>query len=188
MSHKDWQIIRLSKGDSFWAHKVYFGIRFDIISRRSLNYNGNRKIMNDKNISEESSFEEKFMSLLSHLSILIPNIGIIAPIIIFVTQKDKSRFVKFHSIQAIFFQLILMVVMMASIFTGIILMIVSIPWTAMDSQPGTLFFVSMIIMFLYFPLWLVFGVYAVVAAVKSFKSELFKYVLIGKIVKRKIYS
>ncbi|MQY74498.1 MAG: DUF4870 domain-containing protein [Clostridia bacterium] len=36
------------------------------------------------------------------ISTLIPNIGIIAPIIIWVNQKEKSKFVKFNAIQAIF--------------------------------------------------------------------------------------
>ncbi|GAG67129.1 unnamed protein product, partial [marine sediment metagenome] len=33
-------------------------------------------------MNEEITSEEKLMSLLSHLSILIPNIGVIAPIVI----------------------------------------------------------------------------------------------------------
>ncbi|MGM0366483.1 MAG: DUF4870 domain-containing protein [Actinomycetota bacterium] len=139
-------------------------------------------------MDERLSTEEKLLALLSHLSILIPNIGILTPIIIWVTHKEKSRFVKFHALQAIFFQLIFLILMMLFIFIGIILMLIAIPWSASSSaEPGTLFFVSMAFMFLYFPLWLIFGIYAVVAAVKSFKGRTFRYAIIGKIIQRKVY-
>jgi len=76
----------------------------------------------------EISKEEKLMALLSHLSIFIPNIGILAPIIIWVTNKEKSNFVRFNALQAIFFQLIFFILMMLFIFVGIILMLIAIPW------------------------------------------------------------
>ena len=72
-------------------------------------------------MKEKISSEEKLMSLLSHLSIIIQNIGVIAPIIIWVTQKDKSKFVRFNAIQAIFFQLVFFVLVMLSVFTGVVL-------------------------------------------------------------------
>jgi len=40
-----------------------------------------------------------------------------------------------------------------------------------NAEPGTLFFVSMIFMFLYFPLWFFFAVYAILATVKSYKGR-----------------
>ncbi len=124
------------------------------------------------------------------ISILIPNIGIIAPIIIWVNQKEKSKFVKFHAIQAIFYQLVFFVLMMLFIFTGIILMLISMPILSANpnAEPGTLFFISMIFMFLYFPLWFFFAVYAVVAAVKSYKGRIFRYLIIGKIIEKMVYK
>ena len=141
-------------------------------------------------MNEEITSDEKLMSLLSHLSILIPNIGVIAPIIIWINQKEKSKFVKFNAIQAIFYQLALFVLMMLFIFTGIILMLISIPFISANpnADPGTLFFISMIFMFLYFPLWFFFAIYAVVAAVKSYKGRIFRYLIIGKIIEKKVYK
>jgi len=138
----------------------------------------------------EISKEEKLMALLSHLSIFIPNIGILAPIIIWVTNKEKSNFVRFNALQAIFFQLIFFILMMLFIFVGIILMLVAIPWFDLSSnaEPGILFFLSMVFMFMYFPLWIIFGIYAVVASAKSFKGRIFKYAIIGRIIERKVYS
>ena len=138
----------------------------------------------------EISKEEKLMALLSHLSIFIPNIGILAPIIIWVTNKEKSNFVRFNALQAIFFQLIFFILMMLFIFVGIILMLVAIPWFDLSSnaEPGILFFLSMVFMFMYFPLGIIFGIYAAVASAKSFKGRIFKYAIIGRIIERKVYS
>lgn len=141
--------------------------------------------MNDK-----ISKEEKLMALLSHLSIFIPNIGILAPIVIWVTNKEKSDFVRFNTLQAIFFQLIFFVLMMLFIFVGIILMLASIPWFDLSSnaEPGIVLFLSMVFMFMFFPLWIIFGIYAVVASIKSYKGKMFKYAIIGRIIERKVYS
>lgn len=141
-------------------------------------------------MSEKIKSDEKLMSLLSHLSIIIPNIGVIAPIIIWVTQKDKSKFVRFHAVQAIFFQLLFFVLLMASIFIGLILMLISLPIITRnpDAAPGALFWVSMGVMNLYFPLWIIFAIYAVVAGVKSFKGRIFRYLIIGRIIEKKVYK
>jgi hypothetical protein len=75
-------------------------------------------------------------------------------------------------------------------FVGIILMLASIPWYDLSSnaEPGTLFFLSMVLMFMFFPLWIIFGIYAAVASVKSYKGKMFKYAIIGRIIERKVYS
>ncbi len=139
---------------------------------------------------EKLKSDEKLMSLLSHLAIVIPNIGIIAPIVIWVTQKDKSKFVRFNAIQAIFFQLVFFVLIMLSIFTGLILMFFSLPFITKnpDAAPGILFWVSMGVMNLYFPLWLIFSIYAAVAAIRSFKGKIFRYIIIGRFVEKRVYK
>ena len=141
-------------------------------------------------MDDKISKEEKLMALLCHLSIFIPNIGMLAPIIIWVTNKEKSDFVRFNALQAIFFQLIFFIFMMLFMFAGIILMLVAIPWYDLSSnaEPGTLFFLSMVFMFMFFPLWIIFGIYAAVASVKSYKGKMFKYAIIGRIIERKVYS
>ncbi|MCE1164064.1 MAG: DUF4870 domain-containing protein [Bacteroidetes bacterium] len=47
--------------------------------------------------------DERLLALLVHLSVLFG--GILLPIIIWAVQKDKSQFVRFHSLQAIFFHI-----------------------------------------------------------------------------------
>jgi len=57
-----------------------------------------------------------------------------------------------------------------------------------NAEPGALFFVSMIFFFLYFPIWFIFIIYAIVGAVLSYQGKIFRYILIGKIIENKIYK
>ena len=141
-------------------------------------------------MNEKIKSDDKLMSILSHLAILIPNIGILAPIVIWLTQKEKSKFVRYNAIQAIFFQLLFFILLMLSLFIGIILMAISLMFANVSSggEPGTFFWVSMGIMNLYFPLWFFFSIYAIVAAVKSYRGKIFRYLIIGKIVKKRVYK
>ena len=118
-------------------------------------------------MNEKISSEGKLMSLLAHLSIVIPNIGIIAPVIIWVTQKDKSKFVRFNAIQAIFFQLVFFVLLMLSIFIGLILMFISLPLITKnpDAAPGR-------------------GL----EHLQPGSGRIFRYLIIGRIIERRIYK
>jgi uncharacterized Tic20 family protein len=137
-------------------------------------------------MKEDIKSDEKLMSLISHLAVVIPNIGVIAPIVIWITQRDKSKFVRFNAIQAIFFQLVLFILIMLSVFIGIILMAIAIP--LMREEPGVLFWVSMGVIYLFVPLWFIFSIYAVVAGIKSFKGIIFRYPIIGRIIERRVYG
>jgi uncharacterized Tic20 family protein len=53
--------------------------------------------------------DERVMAALSHGSALLPMLGIIAPIIIWVTQKEKSKYVAFQALQALAYQTIMIV-------------------------------------------------------------------------------
>lgn len=137
-------------------------------------------------MSEDKKSDDKLMSLISHLAVIIPNIGVVAPIVIWITQKDRSEFVRFNAIQAIFFQLVFFALIMLSVIIGFILMFIAIP--LMGEEPTVLFWVSMGIMSLYFPLWILFSVYAIVAGVKSFRGKIFRYLIIGRIIERRVYK
>lgn len=49
------------------------------------------------------------MAALSHAAILVPGVGLIASIMIWVTQREKSRFVRFQALQATIFHVLLVV-------------------------------------------------------------------------------
>ncbi len=52
--------------------------------------------------------DERILAAMAHGAILIPIYGIIIPAIIWITQKDKSRYVSFQSLQALVYHLMLL--------------------------------------------------------------------------------
>ncbi len=138
--------------------------------------------------------DERVMAALAHVSALLPMIGLIAPIVIWVTQREKSRFVAFQALQAIAFQLVFIVVWFAGVacyigsffltmFGGIALAGLS---QSTNASPliGGVFLIPFLVFFLMILLWVVMIVYGVVAAVMTFQGKDFRYLLVGRWVER----
>ena len=140
--------------------------------------------------------EEKLFALLSHLSIFIG--GVLLPIIFWATQKDKSKFVAFNALQAIFYQLSYIVITIVFAFAFIAI------YVFLGLGAGMLFFsqspdlaplfsvfimIGMIIFYLaLFVVMFGFIGYAIFVGIKSYQGELRKYPIIGNIVYNKVYN
>ncbi len=137
--------------------------------------------------------DERVMAGLSHISALLPLMGVIAPIVIWVTQKDKSRFVAFQSLQALAYQLVMILAWfvgmgcyMASFFSTFFF----ITFMSSDSAgPGNLLFgLGFLTPFLVFGLIFLGGflfiIYGIVGAVLAFQGRDFRYFILGRQVER----
>lgn len=146
--------------------------------------------MNNQNITNE----EKLLAMLSHLSILFG--GIILPIILWAVQKDKSQFVRFHSLQAIFFHIVYLIIILLFSILIIVISIASglgITALAFENQtplvmPALLFIVTIVSVVLIFIV--VFGAigYAIYLAIKAYRGNYIMIPVIGKIIYRKIFN
>jgi uncharacterized Tic20 family protein len=138
--------------------------------------------------------DEKMFALLSHLSLLLG--GIILPIVIWATQKDKLQFVRFHSLQAIFYQVSFVVIFFA--FTiGMLLIIVIIGGgigvlTAFTENAAHFPFFMIIFIFLFYGgiIFISIGsiVYSVYLAIKSYNGFWIKVPVTGNIIWNRINS
>ncbi len=141
--------------------------------------------------SVEPENDEKILALFSHLSIFLG--GIVLPIIFWAINKDKSRFVRFHALQAIFFHIayvaIIIAVVIIMAFIGIGLGVLS-AGTFAAGKDGSLFIVFAMIIFygLIFVSIFIFIGYGIYVGVKSYKGELRRYPFIGKIIYEKVYG
>ncbi len=106
--------------------------------------------------------DDNVIAALAHaLVIFVP---ILAPLVIWLVYKDKSRYVKYQSFQALAYQVVGSIVVFALWMMAIILS----------------FFVIGIILFpVAFILMAVFVVYGLFAAYKCYEGEDFKYAVIG---------
>jgi uncharacterized Tic20 family protein len=62
--------------------------------------------------------DERILAALAHGAILLPIYGIIIPTIIWITQKEKTRYVSFQSLQALAFHLTLLFLYMIACCVG----------------------------------------------------------------------
>ncbi len=144
------------------------------------------------------SQDERVMAALAQISVLVPFLGVIAPIVIWITQKDKSRYVAFQSLQAVAFQLTMIVAWfvgmgcyMCSFFS--VFLVVPFASSLESSQSlsplfGVPFFIPFFIFGLMFLGGFLFILYGIAAAVMTFQGKPFRYAIIGRRVEQFLQS
>ena len=65
--------------------------------------------MESENIPAGATQDERILAALAHASVILPFWGLIGAIVIWATQREKSRFVGFQALQVITYQLVLIV-------------------------------------------------------------------------------
>jgi uncharacterized Tic20 family protein len=143
--------------------------------------------------SEQNSIpsqNDKIMAALAHISALLPFMGVIGPIVIWATQKDKSEYVAFQALQATVYQLIMILAWfvgmgcyMLSFFTTFL----GIPFAGangeVDPSVAPIFLVGFMIPFLVFGAIFIGGglfvLYGLVGAIQVFQGKDFRYFVIG---------
>lgn len=149
---------------------------------------------NQNNTVYETTSDERLLAMLAHLSILFG--GIILPIILWATQKDKSKFVTFNSLQAIFYHLAYgAIIVIYVLFMVLVLLISGIGFSGFGNSHGHQgdmpVFMIIIMILLYAGIFiLVFaGIgYAIYVAVKTYQGKLVKIPVIGNIAYKKAYE
>ena len=135
------------------------------------------------------SNEEKLISLLSHLSIFFGSL--IVPIVLWAVYKDKSQYIRFQSLQTIFFQLsyTALIVIVIILFAG--LGIVGGVITSGDPAgggPSVFFIIPFMIMYgLIILSTIAVLAYSTYMGVKAYQGEIKKYIIVGKIVYNNVY-
>jgi len=145
--------------------------------------------MEEQNTSTISN-EEKLISLLSHLSIFFG--GMIVPIVLWAIYKEKSKYVRFQSLQTIFFHLsytaFIIIIIIFAVAIGIIAGVITQDNMA-KNEPPYLFII---------PMFLLYGViilsaiavmaYSTYMAVKAYQGEIKKYLIVGNIIYNNVYK
>jgi uncharacterized Tic20 family protein len=138
--------------------------------------------------------DERIMAGLAHIACLLPMMGAIAPIVIWVTQKEKSKFVAFQALQALAYQLSMVVAWilgmacyMLSFFSIFFGEIFTTSLRQADSQNplAMIFFMAPFLVFGSLLLGMfVFVIYGIVGAVLAFQGKPFRYLLIGRLLEK----
>jgi len=147
----------------------------------------------DYNNTSGLTSDEKLFAFLSHLSVILG--GILLPIIIWAIQKDKSKFIRFHSLQAIFYHIAIGVIIVFIVIILAVLIVLGAGFGALASghsnhEAMPVMMMILIFFFYGFIFLLAFGSigYGIYLAVKAYNGALIKIPVIGNIIYRKVYG
>jgi hypothetical protein len=118
--------------------------------------------------------EERIWGMLAHLLSLLGYFGFIAqylaPLVVYMIYRNQSKFVAFHALQSLYFQLLLLAVAVGYFFVGIL-------------TCGALFALLPVAG----PAFVVAGtLYTIFAAIKAHEGEWFEYVIVGRLARRHV--
>ncbi len=140
-------------------------------------------------VNEVPSQDDRLLGLFSHLSIFFGSL--IIPLIFWAVNKDRSKFVTFHSLQSLFFHIAYTVVLVfVVIFVAIVGMASGLIKPEGQNPSMGAFQVIVILALAVVVLGIVFGaiILAVINAIDSYKGGMKKYPIIGNIVYKKVYG
>jgi len=130
------------------------------------------------------------MAALAHVSAMLPFMGVIAPIVIWATQKDKSEYVAFQALQAVTYQLLMILAWfvgmgcyMLSFFTTFFTIPLAGSGGEADPSAAPLFMLGVFIPFVVFGAIFIGGaifmIYGLFGAIQVFQGKDFRYIIIG---------
>jgi len=132
-------------------------------------------------ITDEPTSDEKTFAALAHVLQVVG--WFIAPLIILLV-KDRSRFVKFHALQALFLQIAYMLILGGAMTAFVVTVLVSGPATSGKNPPLALFLAFPILWLGMMAIYVVVLVLAIVYAVRAGRGEWAAYPLIGQLTAR----
>ncbi len=137
------------------------------------------------------SSEERMVAVLSHVSILFTQVGLIFPLVIYLIQKKKKSYVGFQALQAFLWQVGMLVFnTLASLYImGIFFLPVFLSEVFPDFQirwftGGDMVLVTLISVAALIFGNLVFTVYGVIGAVQTYRGRLFRYAILGGLIEK----
>lgn len=134
------------------------------------------------------SSDEKILALVSHLSMFFG--GLIVPIIIYFIQKNKSKFVAFNALEALYFHILYSVVAVLAVV--VFISAAAISSMATNSSRNEVSPIVWILLGLFgliiFAVMIYFVVYGIITAIKSYQGQIKKYPIVGNIAYRQVYG
>lgn len=144
---------------------------------------------------ENPTSDEKVLAALAHVSVLFAFFGPVVPTMVWVFQRDKSKYVRFHALQAMGYQAFAFWGWMVGIFFavfGSILLSIGIGALMnidMDSDTSAFpFLVQAIMIFSIFSLWGIFFLGGILGAVFCMINRDFRYPIIGSWLGKKLFD
>lgn len=139
---------------------------------------------------------ERNLAALAHASVILPYLGAIVPTLILVTRKEKSMYLAFQTLQALLFQVSVMLIWVVGFvcyFVTFVGNIISLPFMIKESGEISsinwmMAIVPLIMIALIILLGLAYIVYGVVGAAMTYQGKPFRYIVVGRWAERISHS
>ncbi len=133
--------------------------------------------------------ENRLLAAITHAAIITQGLGLLAGVIVYVTQREKSRWTAFQALQAAVYQLIALLVTIGLwIIWGVVYALSLIPMMTQprlyQNAPPPVFFVSLGGMVIPLLFMLIAALYGLWGALQTWQGKDFRYVLIGPWLER----
>ena len=138
-------------------------------------------------MDEHLTSEERLLAAVAHAGILVPITGIIAPLLIWLTQRERSPKVKFHAIQATAYQalpVLALIIYMGCFMCAFGFTMLAAMFPASSGDGALIAFANILPMLIFFAVLFIFMIYGIVGAVRVFQGADFRYVMIGRWLER----
>jgi uncharacterized Tic20 family protein len=135
---------------------------------------------------ENKNTENRLLAALAHGSIVTQGIGVLVGVVVYITQRDKSRYVAFQGLQAAVFQLINLIITIGLwVVWGVFYGLSMIPLIMQaennpDAAPPAIFWISLIAMVIPLIYMVVVGLYGLWGAVRTWQGKDFRYLILGR--------
>ena len=134
---------------------------------------------------EGKSTENRLLAALAHGSVVAQGIGILVGVLVYITQRDKSRYAAFQALQAAVFQLLNFIIIIGMwLAWGVFYGLSMIPLVRQananpDAAPPTIFWISLISMVIPLTYMVLIGLVGLWGGVRTWQGRDFMYPLIG---------
>lgn len=131
---------------------------------------------------EVRTTENRLLAALAHGAVITQGLGLLAGVIVYVNQREKSRWAAFQALQAAVYQLITLLVTIGIWIVWTIFYIMSfIPLIQLPEgdAPPPIFWIGIGSMVIPLAIMLLFGLYGLWGALKTWQGKDFRYAIIG---------
>ncbi len=134
---------------------------------------------------ENINTENRLLAALAHGSVVTQGLGILVGVVVYITQREKSRYAAFQGLQAAVYQLVNLIIVIGmwvvwGFFYGLsILSLIKLEETNPDAAPPAIFWIAMISMFIPLIYMVLVGLYGLWGALRTWQGKDFKYLIIG---------
>jgi uncharacterized Tic20 family protein len=128
--------------------------------------------------------ENRLLAALAHGAIITQGLGLLAGVIVYVNQREKSRWAAFQALQAAVYQVITLLITIGLwIVWGVFYAISFIPLIQLpegyEGAPPPIFVIALVSMVIPMLYMLVVGLYGLWGALQTWQGKDFRYAVIG---------